>query len=147
MEQILVSELPDLLKDAVNKAIITSKKSVSDYYHYNVCAVIIDEAGNEFIGVNWEPANGATVCAETSAMSQYILSERRKITHIITFGCPEERDPNKDSFCTPCGSCRQRLNDFCSKDTVILGVNEPGTEIRQFTLEELLPHSFGAENL
>ena len=34
MEQIRVCELPDLLKDAVDKAIITSKKSVSDYYNY-----------------------------------------------------------------------------------------------------------------
>ena len=66
MEQLEVCELPDLLKDAVNKAIITSKKSVSDYYNYNVCAVIIDENGNEFAGVNWEPANGSTVCAETA---------------------------------------------------------------------------------
>lgn len=147
MEQILVCELPDLLKDAVDKAIIISKKSVSNYYHYNVCAVIIDEDCNEFIGVNWEPANGATVCAETSAMSSYILSERKKIKYIITFGCPEERDPNKEVFCTPCGSCRQRLNDFCSKDTAILGVNETGNEVRKFTLEELLPHSFGAANL
>lgn len=147
MKQIKVCELPDLLKDAVDKAIITSKKSVSNYYHYNVCAVIIDEAGNEFRGVNWEPANGATVCGETSAISQYLLSERKKITHIITFGCPEERDPNNDIFCTPCGSCRQRLNDFCSKDTIILGVNETGNEVKEFTLEELLPYSFGSENL
>lgn len=147
MEKIKVCELPDLLKDAVEKAIILSKKSISNYYHYNVSAVLIDEIGNGFIGVNWEPANGATVCAETSAMSQYILSERKKIKYIITFGCPEERDPNKDNFCTPCGSCRQRLNDFCDKDTIILGVNEMGDEVKKFTLEELLPHSFGAENL
>lgn len=147
MEQIKVCELPDLLKDAVDKAVITSKKSVSDYYHYNVCAVLIDEDGNEFTGVNWEPANGATVCGETSAMSQYLLSERKKITYVITFGCPEERDPKSDSFCTPCGSCRQRLSDFCAKDTAIIGVNETGDEVRKFTLEELLPYSFGASNL
>jgi len=147
MEQLRVEELPDLLQDAVNKAIITSKKSVSNYYHYNVCAVIIDENGNEFVGVNWEPANGATVCGEVGALSSYMLSERNKITHVITFGCPEERDPDKSNFCTPCGSCRQRLSDFCAKDTTILGVNETGNEVRKFTLEELLPYSFGAENL
>ena len=147
MEQIKVDELPDLLKDAVDKAIITSKKSVSNYYHYNVCAIIIDEAGNEFAGVNWEPSNGSTICGEVSALSQYFLSERKKITHIITFGCPKERDPNPENFCTPCGSCRQRLNDFCTKDTIILGVNETGSDVRKFTLEELLPYSFGAENL
>ena len=147
MKLLKVCELPDLLQDAVNKAIITSKKSVSNYYNYNVCAIIIDEAGSEFVGVNWEPANGSTVCAEVGAISTYLLSERKKITHIITFGCPSERDPNKDNFCTPCGSCRQRLNDFCSKDTIILGVNETGNEVKEFSLEELLPYSFGAENL
>lgn len=147
MEQIKVCELPDLLRDAVDKAVITSKKSVSEYYHYNVCAVIIDETGNGFVGVNWEPANGATVCGEVSALSQYLLSERAKIMHVITFGCPSERDPKSDVFCTPCGSCRQRLNEFCSKDTTVIGVNETGTEVRKFTLEELLPYSFGGENL
>ena len=76
-----------------------------------------------------------------------LVTKYGKITNIITFGCSEERDPNKDNFCTPCGSCRQRLNDFCSKDTVIIGVNETGDEVKKFMLEELLPHSFGAENL
>ena len=147
MEQIKVDELPDLLKDAVNKAIITSKKSVSNYYHYNVCTILIDEAGNEFIGVNWEASNGSTICGEVSALSQYFLSERRKIVYIVTFGRPEEREPNPENFCTPCGSCRQRLNDFCSSDTVIIGVNETGNETRKFTLGELLPNSFGAQNL
>ena len=147
MEKIKVCELPDLLKDAVDKALSTSTKSGSPYYHYKVCAIIIDDVGNEVVGVNWEPANGATICGETSAMSCYLLSERKKITHIITFGCPEERDPSRDNFCTPCGSCRQRLSDFCLKETVVLGVNETGDEVKQFTLEELLPYSFGAENL
>lgn len=147
MEQLKVCELPELLKDAVDKAIITSKKSVSNYYKYNVSAIIIDEDGNEFVGVNWEPANGSTVCAETGAISQYVLSEKKNINYIITFGFPSERDPNKENFCTPCGSCRQRLNDFCSKATAVLGVNETGDEVKKFTLEELLPHSFGAENL
>jgi len=28
-----------------------------------------------------------------------------------------------------------------------LGMNEVGNKVRKFTLEELLPHSFNAENL
>ena len=34
-----------------------------------------------------------------------------------------------------------------NKDTIIVGVNETGDEVKKFTLEELLPYSFGAENL
>ena len=92
--------LSDLLKDAVDKAIITSKKAVSTYYKYNVCAVLIDESGNEFVGVNWETANGDGNCGESSAISRYLLSERKKIEYVITFGCPAERDPNGENFCT-----------------------------------------------
>ncbi len=147
MEQIKVDELPDLLKDAVNKAIITSKKAISYYFRYDVCAVLIDEAGNEFVGINWESSNGSTVCAEQSALASYFLSERKKIMYVITAGWSEERDPSSENFCVPCGSCRQDLNDFCTKDTIIIGVNETGDEVREFTLEELLPYSFGAENL
>lgn len=135
------------LNKAFETAMELSEKAVSDYYKYHVCAILVDEAGNLFEGVNWEPVNGSTICGEVGAISSYLLSERRKVKYIITYGTPTEKEKRNDIFCTPCGSCRQRLSEFCDKDTIVLGMNETGDKIKKFTLGELLPHSFNAENL
>jgi len=49
-------------------------------------------------------------------------------------------------LCTPCGGCRQRIREFASQDTPILICDANGLQDR-FTLGQLLPHSFGPENL
>ena len=50
------------------------------------------------------------------------------------------------ALCTPCGGCRQRIREFASAATEILVCDAHG--VRQvFTLDTLLPHSFGPDNL
>lgn len=147
MERKNIDELPDLVRDVIDEVIIISKKSVSNYYKYNVGAALVDNENGCFLGANWEPANGDSTCAEVGAISSYLLSERKPISYVVCFGKAEERDPNGENFCTPCGRCRQRLKDFCSNDTVFISVNETGKEVKIFNMEELLPNSFGAENL
>jgi cytidine deaminase len=46
----------------------------------------------------------------------------------------------------PCGGCRQRMREFADPDTPVL-VADPRRVREEFTLEQLLPHSFGPENL
>ena len=48
-------------------------------------------------------------------------------------------------LCVPCGGCRQVLREFAPNIEIIC-LNGAGEE-RTFTLEELLPHSFGPEYL
>ena len=147
METLEKNSFSERVREALDRAVYLSNKAVSPYYNYHVCAILIDEDGNFFEGVNWEPVNGATICGEVGAISSYLLSERKKIEYVVTYGTPVGKEQRNDTFCTPCGSCRQRLSEFCSKDTSVLGMNETGDAVRKFTLEELLPHSFNAENL
>ncbi len=51
-----------------------------------------------------------------------------------------------DLLCSPCGGCRQRLREFASLDVNIHMCNTK-EHIKTSTLEELLPDSFGPENL
>ena len=51
-----------------------------------------------------------------------------------------------EGLCTPCGGCRQRIREFASPETPIHVAGPQGVRAR-FTLEELLPHSFGPDNL
>mgnify|MGYP000691558632 FL=1 len=54
---------------------------------------------------------------------------------------------NGNTLCTPCGGCRQKIREFAGPDVKIHCCTETGEIIRTFTLEELLPFSFGPENL
>jgi len=51
-----------------------------------------------------------------------------------------------DALCTPCGGCRQRIREFADPETRIHLCSPAGLR-RTVTLGELLPLSFGPENL
>jgi cytidine deaminase len=142
-----VRKLDSFLQSLIVEAMETSKKSIAEYYKYMVCTIIVDKDGNIYRGVNWEPANGNTVCAEIGAISSYVLSERNGIKYVITYGCRMEHEKREDMFCMPCGSCRQRLNEFCDENTKFYGINEAGNKVRITDLQELLPYSFNRNNL
>jgi cytidine deaminase len=52
-----------------------------------------------------------------------------------------------DHLCTPCGDCRQRIREFATPDTIITVFNRQGEQLRSYTMDQLLPDSFGPENL
>ena len=51
-----------------------------------------------------------------------------------------------DALVTPCGGCRQRIREFGRPDLPIHIAGPAGLRA-SFTLDELLPHSFGPEHL
>ena len=51
-----------------------------------------------------------------------------------------------EGLVTPCGGCRQRIREFAEPDTPI-HIAGPGGLRASFTLDALLPHSFGPANL
>ena len=131
----------------ITEAVNTSKLAQSSYYGYKVCAMIVDENGNKYKGVNFEPSNGKSICAETTALGTYLLSEKKRIKYMIVYGAGADKEKRENVFCLPCGSCRQMLSDFVSSQTIIYGVNESANKVNKVTLEELLPFAFGNNNL
>ncbi|MFP5488430.1 MAG: cytidine deaminase family protein, partial [Acidimicrobiia bacterium] len=51
-----------------------------------------------------------------------------------------------DALSTPCGGCRQKIREFATVDTVIHAAGPEGIR-RTYSMAELLPDSFGPENL
>jgi len=49
--------------------------------------------------------------------------------------------------CAPCGGCRQKLREFGRPDLLVRMVDAEGREVLRRTLAELLPDSFGPENI
>ena len=110
------------------------------YSKFKVGAAILDENDNYHVGCNVEnAAYPIGNCAEASAISSMIISKGTKIIAIAVTGYG-------NMLCTPCGGCRQRIREFASLNTPIIIGNEKKIQ-KIFTLNDLLPYSFGPENL
>ena len=109
------------------------------YSRFPVGAALECGDGTVFTGCNIEnAAYGATICAERTAVAKAVSEGHRDFVRIVIAG-------RSRAFCVPCGVCRQVLREF-SPNIEIICLNGAGEE-RAFTLEELLPHSFGPEYL
>jgi cytidine deaminase len=112
------------------------------YSRYLVGAALLAEDGRIFAGCNVEnAAYPQGVCAEAGAISAMVLAGQRRARAVLVAGAGAQ-------LCTPCGGCRQKLREFCGdpKTFVILAANENGVQ-RRWTLEDLLPQSFGPDHL
>jgi cytidine deaminase len=110
------------------------------YSKFPVGAALMTPEGEIFSGCNVENAaypQGS--CAEAGAISAMALAGRRRIAEIAVVG-------GGAGLCTPCGGCRQRLREFAGPETPIHVAGPEGVRAR-FTLAQLLPESFGPENL
>ena len=126
--------------DLVTAAIAVRKAAYAPYSDHPVGAAIRDENGRVHAGCNVEnAAYPEGVCAEASAISAMIVAGGRRITAIAVAG------PG-DHLCTPCGGCRQKIREFAAPDTPVL-IAGRDTLLARFTLGELLPESFGPDNL
>ena len=126
--------------DLIAAAIAAMPSAYAPYSHFQVGAALCDEAGRLHQGVNVENAaypQGS--CAEAGAISAMVMAGGGQITAIAVAG-------RGDSLCTPCGGCRQRLREFAAPDTPIYICGPEGLR-HTCTLDELLPHSFGPNNL
>ena len=127
--------------DKLTKAAIAAmKKAYAPYSGFAVGAAILDERGNIHSGANIEnAAYPQGCCAEATAISVLIMAGGRQIRKIAVAGRGE-------LLCTPCGGCRQKIREFGTADTQILICDEAGPR-QTFTLDALLPYSFGPDNL
>ena len=115
------------------------ERAYAAYSHFKVGAAVLTKDGKVFGGCNIENASfGPTICAERTAVAKAVSEGHRDFVRIVIAGRSRE-------LCVPCGVCRQVLREFAPNIEIIC-LNGAGEE-RTFTLEELLPHSFGPEYL
>ena len=125
----------------VAAAITAMGQAYAPYSNFPVGAAILDETGALHSGANVEnAAYPVGNCAEASAIAAMVMAGQSRIAAIAVAG------GDGKMLCTPCGACRQRIREFATADTPVL-ISGPDGLQRRFTLEELLPESFGPENL
>lgn len=127
-------------QDLIDAAITARDSAYAPYSNFHVGAALVDDQGRMHRGVNVEnAAYPLGQCAEASAIGAMVIAGGRKITQLAVAG-------GGDALCTPCGGCRQKIREF-AEDTLEILVCGPEGLRKRTTLGELLPHSFGPDNL
>jgi cytidine deaminase len=126
--------------ELIQTALSMRNFSHAPYSNFRVGAALLCGDGRVFTGCNVESAAyGCTICAERTALFKAVCEGCTSgLTAIAIAGQGEE-------FCWPCGACRQLLFEFAPQLRV-LAAREDGSWMES-TMEELLPHGFGANNL
>ncbi len=110
------------------------------YSKFKVGVAFLTEDNSVIVGCNVEnAAYPQSQCAEATAVGNLITNGYKKIKEIVVIGSGK-------LLCSPCGGCRQRIREFASLEVKIHMCNSNG-HLKTSTLKELLPDSFGPENL
>lgn len=122
-----------------------AEHAYAPYSSYPVGAALLFADGAILTGCNVENASyGLALCAETVAVAKALGEGRRGgLLAVAVVGLKAGAEP-----ITPCGRCRQVLNELAalgSTDPLVLCVGED--DVRRVTLSTLLPHAFGPSHL
>lgn len=124
------NELAQAAREARNLA-------YAPYSNYRVGAALLAGDGTIVTGCNVENAvYPATICAERVAVAKAVSEGKREFLAIAIA---------TDNGGSPCGICRQVLNEF-APDIRILLVDDEAI-VAEYTLADLLPHGFGPKDL
>lgn len=125
-------------RELLETARVVSQKAYAPYSCFRVGAAILAEDGSVHTSCNVENASyGLSVCAERNAVAAMICgTEARRIIKVAV-SSPDAAP------CMPCGACRQVLREFGCEEVVV----EDDSGTIEYTMEEILPHSFGPESL
>ncbi|KAJ8259454.1 hypothetical protein GJAV_G00169450 [Gymnothorax javanicus] len=148
--QIIVGEneansiLPFRSQERINGLIKKSSEAKQfaycPYSKFRVGAALLTYDGTVFSGCNVENAcYNLGICAERTVISKAVSEGYR------TFKAIAIASDLKEEFITPCGGCRQFMREFGTDWDVFL--SKPDGSYVEMTVEELLPVSFGPEDL
>lgn len=131
--------LEEAMKDQELIAMATEarRNAYAPYSHYAVGAALLAASGKVYTGANVENASyGLAICAERTAAVKAVSEGERDFVTIAVV---------TENGGTPCGACRQVLNEF-GPDMRVLVADVAG-RYKAYRLPELLPASFGPAQL
>lgn len=140
-------EIEDIpVKELIDAAIEARKKAYAPYSDYMVGAAVLTNELRIYTGCNIENASYTpTICAERTAISKAVSEGRRRFLAIAVAGSPKGEEITQYAY--PCGVCRQVIREFADPEQFVVIVARSNRDYRLYRLRELLPESFGPENL
>lgn len=134
-------------KNVIEKAFEARKNAYTPYSNFKVGAALETKNRTIYTGCNIENAAYSPCnCAERTAFFKAISEGERQFKRIAIVGGYEEGE-NVSGYAMPCGVCRQVMMEFCVPEEFEVIVAKSQDDYKIFTLQELLPMGFGADNL
>ncbi len=129
----------DLKSRLIQTAVEAKEQAIAPYSHFRVGAALSSGSGEIYRGCNIEVSSySMTICAERVAIFKALSEGERKFDLMAVAAGTE-------SFCPPCGACRQVLIDF-APDIRIVMINSRG-ELKETTIQALMPEAFNPSYL
>jgi cytidine deaminase len=131
----------DTVERLIAAAEAAASRAYAPYSNFPVGAAVLASDGSVFTGCNVENASyGLTVCAERVAVWSAVTAGARAI-EVVAVVAP------RSSGVTPCGACRQVLNEFvpAGGELWVIIAETDGPE--SIPLSHLLPRAFGPRDL
>ncbi len=137
------------IQNLIRLAADARKFAYAPYSQFAVGAALLGADAKIYMGCNIEnaaftPGN----CAERTAIFKAVSEGCKEFTAIAIVGGKLGEDALAQAgYTAPCGVCRQVLREFVDPSTFIVILARTIEEYKVYTLEELLPESFGPDNL
>ena len=129
----------------ISRAREMSSHAYAPYSRFRVGAAVLADSGRMYSGANVENASYPVgICAERNAIAQAVCSGERRLLAIALCGGKEGEQPGR---CLPCGMCRQTMREFCDPEEFRVIVARSTSDYKVYSLDQLLPESFGPEAL
>lgn len=123
---------------------VARERAYAPYSSFKVGAALETEAGQIFTGCNVENATyGLTVCAERTAIQKAVSEGALAPGQLKTMVVATQTDEPV----SPCGACRQVIEEFATPQTRILLSHSKGKIGAEFTQAEMLPGAFNQTHL
>ena len=138
-------------EDLVYQAIEAREMSYSPYSKFAVGAALLTKNDEVYLGTNIENAYLGTNI-ENAAFGLSMCAERNALYNAYCHGVSQEDIEaiaivaDTELPVSPCGSCRQVLSELFPKSGKIYLANMHG-DIKETTIDELLPYSFDSDDL
>lgn len=134
-----------ILRELSARAISMMRRSYAPYSHFTVGAALLCCDGAVFGGCNIEnAAYTPSNCAERTAFFKAVSEGKRDFAAIAIAGGP---DGVPDDYCSPCGVCRQVMEEFCNPEDFLIIMAKTADDYKVTTLKKLFPEGFGPGNL
>lgn len=134
IDEATVERLLEVARDFATRAYVP-------YSGFPVGAAVLTDDGTIIGGVNIENASyPLTVCGERTAIGTAAALGHRVI-RAVAVSAPKAKGT------TPCGGCRQVMNEFKPAEGDLVVIIEEDEGQRQVPLRALLPESFGPRDL
>jgi len=126
-------------QEMIDLCIQAKEYSYSPYSKFRVGASLLTKSGHRIKGCNVENSSyGISICAERTALVKAASDGHRDFESIFV------TTDITDSFCSPCGACRQFIAEFGDMYVYLVRSDRA---FKKYQISQLLPHSFTPKDL